>query len=225
MIKGVVFDMDGLMFDSERLINMGWHYACEQAGFSISDDVILKTLGIDLENTKRVFLEELGSDLDYDSLDRVRVEFMKQYLEEKGVPYKPGLFELLDYLKANGYKMTVATSTAGDQAAHLLEKAGVLSYFGKIVCGDDIVHGKPEPDIYLQACRNIGFLPEECMALEDSPMGILAAYRAGMRPVMIPDLIRPEKPTKKLLYALLNDLTEVIELLKKENGEGALIDV
>jgi HAD superfamily hydrolase (TIGR01509 family) len=221
MIKGVVFDMDGLMFDSERLINLGWHFAGEQAGFDITDEIIYKTLGIDLENTKRVFMEEMGADFDYDWLDRTRVLFMQDYVEKNGVPFKPGLMELLDYLKARDYKMAVATSTPEDQARHLLQKAGVLAYFEDIVCGDMIEHGKPEPEIYLKACGAIGMVPADCMALEDSPAGILAAFRAGMTPVMIPDLMGPDEETTKIYAARLETLFDVAGWLERHNNKMA----
>lgn len=218
MIKGVVFDMDGLMFDSERLINLGWHFAGEQSGFRISDEVIYKTLGIDLENTKRVFLEEMGTDFDYEWHDQARVLFMEDYVEKNGVPFKPGLMELLAYLKARDYKMAVATSTPEVQARYLLQKAGVLPYFIDIVCGDMIEHGKPEPEIYLKACGAIGMAPVDCMALEDSPAGILAAYRAGMTPVMIPDLMGPDEATAKIHAVRLETLFDVPAWLERYNN-------
>jgi len=217
MIKGIVFDMDGLMFDTERLINRGWYFAGRQAGYDITEETVFKTLGLDLGKTRRVFLEDLGEDLDFDAIDTVRVDFINDFIEKNGVPMKPGLIELLDFLKSNRYKMTVATSTDRKKAAHLFQKAGISPYFDDIVCGDMVEHGKPEPDIYLKACQLIGVAPGECLALEDSLMGIQSAYSAGMKPVMIPDLVEPDSETIKRLYARLPSLFDVIDLLNKQS--------
>ena len=132
------------------------------------------------------------------------------------MPVKPGLRPLLAFLRKNGYGMTVATSTDEEKTRYNLAKAGVEGYFAKIVCGDMVARGKPEPDIYLKACEVLGLAPAACMALEDSPAGILAAYRAGMRPVMVPDTVQPDAATEKLLYAKLPALDGVIGLLEQK---------
>jgi len=218
MIHGVVFDMDGLMFDTERLALESWRFAGAQAGYDFSEAVIVETVGLDVANTKRVFLERLGADLDFDNLRKIRFQYVKDFIQRNGVPLKPGLFELLEYLKRNHYKATVATSTEAVHARYYLEKAGVIGYFAGIVCGDAVGRGKPAPDIYQAAAGILGLVPGECLALEDSPSGVLSACRAGMKPVMIPDLVRPDEATQKLLYAQVPSLSDVIALLEQAAG-------
>ncbi|HVI42947.1 MAG TPA: HAD family phosphatase [Anaerovoracaceae bacterium] len=217
MIKGIVFDMDGLMFDTERLSAEGWAFAGKQMGLDITENIIVKALGLSIENTKRVFLNELGEAFDFSAARKIKVDYMTSYIENNGLPMKTGLIELLDYLTVNHFKITVATSTERERAQYYFDKAGISKFFDKIVCGDMIERGKPEPDIYLTASGIIGVDPYECLALEDSPMGILSAYRAGMKPVMIPDLLQPDEGTNRLLYARLPTLLDVIELLSIQN--------
>jgi len=217
MIKGIIFDMDGLMFDTERLVIKAWDFAGKQMGYSITKDIVIKTLGLNTENTRRVFIEHLGNNFDFYVIRKIRVDYMTDYIDKNGIPIKTGLIELLDFLKSNHYKMTVATSTEKEKTEYYFKKANISYYFDDIVCGDMIERGKPEPDIYLKASKIIGVAPNECLALEDSPIGILSAYRAGMKPVMIPDLVMPNEETNKILYAKLPTLFDVIELLNNQN--------
>ncbi len=217
MIKGIVFDMDGLMFDTERLVAKGWAFAGQQMGLDITEAMAFKTLGLNAADTNRVLMNELGKAFDLSATRKIRVDYVTSYIESNGIPVKTGLFELLDYLRLNHYKITVATSTERERAQYYFNKAGISNYFNQIVCGDMIERGKPEPDIYLRACELIGLSPNECLALEDSPMGILSAYKAGMKPVMIPDLLQPDEALNSLLYAKLPTLLDVIELLSIQN--------
>jgi len=217
MIRGIVFDMDGLMFDTERLVIKAWNFAGKQKGYNITEDIVVRTLGLNAENTRHIFLEQLGNDFDYDAIRRVRIDYVTDYIEKNGIPIKTGLTELLDFLKSNHYKMTVATSTDKEKAKYYFQKANISNYFDEIVCGDMIERGKPEPDIYLKASEIIGVSPDECIALEDSIMGILSAYRAGMKPVMIPDIVKPNGEISKILYANLPTLLDVIKLLNNQN--------
>lgn len=217
MIKGIAFDMDGLMFDTERLAVEGWTFAGKQMGINISEDIVIKTLGLNIENTKHVLLNNLGEAFDFSAARKIRVDYVTSYLENNGIPIKMGLIELLDYLYSSHYRITVATSTERERAQYYLNKAGISKFFNKIVCGDMIEQGKPEPDIYIRASEIIGVPPHECLALEDSPLGILSAYRAGMKPVMIPDLIQPNEEVNNLLYAKLPTLFDVIKLLSVQD--------
>jgi HAD superfamily hydrolase (TIGR01509 family) len=214
MIKGIVLDMDGVMFDTERLAIKAWSFAGAQAGLSITEELVMKTIGLNTENTKRVLFERLGSDFDFEAVRKIRVDYALDYIERNGMPMKYGLFELLDYLKTNCYKITVATSTESAKVKYYFSKSGLSEYFNEIVCGDMIIKGKPEPDIYLKACEMLGLTPPECLALEDSPNGILSAYRAGMKPVMIPDLIEPDDELRRTIYAEVPTLSHVIPLLE-----------
>ncbi len=157
---------------------------------------------------------ELGADFDYEKVRSLRIKLMNEHIDAYGVEEKPGLGELLAYLKQNAYLTAVATATDWERTKRYLGSIGRLSYFDEIVCAPMVANGKPAPDIYLEAARRLNVEPSQCMALEDSPNGILAAYRAGMYPVMVPDLSEPDEDTKKLLYRCVGDLSQVIDLLK-----------
>lgn len=216
MIKGIVFDMDGLMFDTERLAAKAWVFAGERLGLNITETMAIKTLGLNAEDTNRVICKEVGEAFDVCAARKIRADYVTAHVEHNGIPVKPGLFELLDYLCSNHYKITVATSSNSEAARYNFKKAGIAEYFDQIVCGDMIERGKPEPDIYLKAREIIGVDARDCLALEDSPMGILSAYRAGLNPVMIPDILQPDEEIKSLLYAKLPTLLDVIGLLSSQ---------
>lgn len=219
MIRGIAFDMDGLMFDTEWLAMQAWLAAGEQMGLPVSAELVLKTMGIDENGTKTLLVDHLGPDFDYPLLRRLRLEYVGRHIRDSGMPVKPGLIELLAYLKGNGYRMTMATSTQSALARRYLADAQIDVYFADIVCGDMVEHGKPAPDIYLKAAAVMGIAPAECIALEDSPTGILSAWRAGLKPVMIPDLVEPDEETSQRLYAKLVSLSEVIPLLERMNSD------
>ena len=214
MIKGVVFDMDGLMFDTEKIGKDAWQQAARHLACGFSDQLFHKILGTNLVTTIEILEGELGDKIDVRRLREIHDVYFAGCIEEKGVPVKNGLKELLEYLRTNGYGVTAASSTSKDKVRDYFKKAGVSEYFGEIVGGDMVEKSKPEPDIYLKAAEVLGLSPFECLALEDSPHGILSAYRAGLMPIMIPDLVEPDEETSRLLYAKLPSLLDVIVLLK-----------
>ncbi len=225
MIKAVVFDMDGLMFDTERLVRIAWDHAGRQMGYDIPSDLFSLTAGMDIPNTRRIFVQRLGGDFDFFACRKLRVDYMMQYILDHGLPVKRGLYELLDFLKGNGYDMAIASSTEADKVEFNLAKAGVSHYFSHLVCGGMVPRGKPAPDIYLKAVELLGLEPGECIALEDAPAGILSAYRAGLRPVMVPDLVEPDEATDRILYAKVSSLSDVVGLLIREGTAGFTLPV
>jgi len=222
MIKGIVFDMDGLMFDTERVSVEAWVRAGAQAGYAVSEAMVVETVGQDIKRTKRIFKERLGEDFDFDGLRSIKLGYVDDFIEKHGMPVKPGLHELLRYLRSNRYKIAVATSTAAARAAYYFEKAGLSGFFDGVVCGDSIQNGKPAPDIYLGACKLLGLSPAACLALEDSPAGILSAHRAGMKPVLIPDLAEPDEEIRRISFAQLDSLAGVIPLLERCTRGGSV---
>lgn len=216
MIKGIVFDMDGLMIDTEKLLAKFWRESAAEYGFNMNDEILhgMRSLSHSLAESylKNIF----GESFDYNAIRKRRIELMNYYIEKNGIEVKKGLFELLEYLKQNNYKMAVATSNPLERAEKYLKKINAFDFFEKIIGGDMIENGKPAPDIYLTACREIGLEPYECTALEDSPNGIKSAYSAGCKTIMIPDLTFPDDDTKSMLYGLCGSLDEVINILEKE---------
>lgn len=207
-IKGVIFDMDGLMLDTERLYLRFWQEAAALYGFEMTRDHVLGIRSMAAELACARLKGILGEDFDYYAIREKRRELMDAYVEQHGVEKKKGLDMLLESLSKRGIKMAVATATGKERTYPYLEQTGVIDYFDKIVTGDMIQNGKPSPDIYITAARELGLPCESCIALEDSPNGIRSAYDAGCKPVMIPDLSQPDDVTKPLLYHCCSSLEE-----------------
>ena len=208
-IKGAVFDMDGLMFDTENLTYKLQRDILAEAGLEFSLDDYKKTIGKRLADLPVLFYDLFGESYDF---DRFRLECRNAYIkytEEYGVPVKDGLFELLDKLKEKDIKIALATSTTRRSAERTLKIAGVFDYFDELVCAEDVKNGKPDPEPFLKAAEKLSLEPSECMALEDSVNGIKSAYLAGMKTVMVPDLIEPDDEIKAMCDLILGSLNEL----------------
>lgn len=218
MIRGIAFDMDGLMFDTERLAVDAWMLAAEELGYHIPYAVVAETFGMTGDLTREVLYRHYGRDFDCEGFFKVYRKH-REALLKKGIRVKPGLFRLLDYLRHNGYRYTVSTSSHEKDARRNFAMAGISDYFGEIVCGDRVARSKPAPDIYIKACEVMQLPAGDCLALEDSPLGLQAAAAAGLKPVFIPDLAEIDDSTKRLLYAKADSLADIIDLLEKERAK------
>ncbi len=211
-IKGVLFDMDGIVIDTEKLYTRFWQEAAQSLGYPMTYEMGLGMRSLSLEAGERQLKAYLGQDIDYHQVRNKRIEMMSAYIEENGVETKPGIHELLSFLKEKGIKTAIATSSPLDRAKTYLGQVGLADDFDEIISGHMVEKGKPEPDIYLFAASQLGLRPEECLVLEDSPTGILAAHRAGCVPVMIPDQDAPDEVIKRNLYGVVKSLQTVIDL-------------
>lgn len=155
-----------------------------------------------------------GEDFPYDEFGETVRALMKQRFLEEGIPLKEGVREILEYLTEKGYIIGIASSTSKGEVMDHLEKTGLTGYFRTIITGDMVEHSKPNPDIYLKACEELGVTPMNAIAIEDSPNGIRSAYRAGMKPVMIPDLIEPAPEIEAMLYGKFYSLLDVLDYIK-----------
>lgn len=214
-IELIIFDMDGLMYDTEKISYEAWVRAAEIYDYKINDEIFNLTLGANLEKTKRIFMNYFGENFPIDEVIRERVRISDEILVEKGVPIKKGLYELLEYLNDNKIRMAVATSTNRERAMALLLQSRVIDYFDCIVCGDEVEYSKSNPEIFIKVIDALSCKPESTIVLEDSESGIEAAYRAGMLPIMIPDVIQPSERTKEKLYKQFSDLTQVINVIRR----------
>ena len=212
VIKGVVFDMDGLMFDTEILTYKLQKPILAKRGIDYPVEWYLQTVGKRSEDIVLMFKKLCGDSFDYEEFRVQCREAYQKYTDEFGVPIKKGLFELLDYLKKKGIKIALCTSTTERSARRTLRISGTLPYFDELVCGDDVQRGKPHPDPFLKAAEKLGMEPEDCLALEDSLNGIKSAYSAGMTAVMIPDLIEPTDEIRPMCYKILPSLNDVIKI-------------
>ncbi len=214
MIRGVIFDMDGLMLDTEKLLAKYWMQAAREAGFPMELQHVLGIRSLAAVFAKPKLQGIFGEEFDYEAIRARRRELTAKHLQEHGIETKKGLHELLSYLREQGMKIAVATATDRERTDLYLKEVGVHDYFDAFVCGDMVKKGKPDPEIYLTACNALGLAPEECMALEDSPNGIRSAHDAGCMAVMIPDLSGPEEDLMPYLAACVEDLSKVIDLLE-----------
>ena len=213
-IKAVIFDMDGVIFDTEKLLVKYWCQAANEMGFPMTREHALHLRSLAARYAEPYLKDQFGESFNYRKVRARRKELMDDDIDLNGMKIKPGLNELMAYLKDNGYKTAVATATDFDRAVDYLEKAKVYGSFDALCCGPQVEHGKPEPDIYLFAAQKLGVEPHNCLAIEDSPNGITAAYRAGMYAVMVPDLTQPDRELQKMIYRKCDDLIGVIGVLE-----------
>ncbi len=219
-MKAVIFDMDGVLFDTEVLCMKSWMAVAEQNGLTGMEEVFPQCIGLNSNDSRRIVLEAYGEDFDYPRFREQAAAWQREYLERNDIPIKPGMEEILGWLKGSGYAVGLASSTRSSSVFSHLEQAGIRDCFSVVVTGDMVEHSKPRPDIYLLACRELGVEPKEAYAIEDSPNGIRSAHAAGMRAVMVPDMIPPDEEMRRLSTVILNDLGEVLEYLKREKGAG-----
>ena len=212
-IKGIIFDMDGLMLDTEKLLTRFWCEAAAHFGFSMTGEHVLGIRSLAAKYAIPHLRGIFGDSFDYYAVRAKRIELMNEYIAHNGIEKKPGLDMLLKKLSALDLKLAVATATDRQRTGMYLEKAGVIGYFDEIVTGDMITNGKPAPDIYITAAAALGLPCCECIALEDSPNGIRSAYDAGCKPVMIPDLSEPDEQTKPMLYGCFDSLEQFAQQL------------
>ena len=212
-IRGVLFDMDGLVLDTEKLYTRFWMEACQFYGFPMTREQALQMRAANSKLSQEKLHRFFGPEADYMKCRNKRIELMDAYIAEKGVEPKPGIYELLDALDTRGIPAAITSSSPVDRIEAHLSSVNLLHRFRKICSGYDVPWGKPAPDIYLHGAASLELPPESCLALEDAPIGILAAYRAGCVTVMVPDLDQPDAQTEALLCAKADSLKDVIELL------------
>ena len=213
-VRGVLFDMDGVILDTEKLYTRFWCEAAQALGYPMTHEMALGMRSLSREIGERQLKAYLGESVDYQQVRNKRIEMMSAFINENGVEIKPWIHELLAFLKEKGIKTSVATSSPLDRTKEYLAQVGLVDSFDELVSGHMVAHGKPAPDIYLYAASKLGLKPEECLVLEDSPTGLLAAYRAGCIPVMVPDQDMPDEEVKNRVYAVVDTLIDVVELLK-----------
>lgn len=216
MIKAVIFDMDGLMFDTEALAKKGWLIAGRELNLPITDELVYRVIGMNAASVRKTCMDYFGPNFDYDAFRGAVSGYMKKSLDEDGMPVKRGLPELLDYLKENRYQTAVASSSSRATVEDYLRRAGMEKTFSALVCGDMITRGKPEPDIFLKAAEELGAAPEDCLILEDSSNGIRAAHAAGMRVIMVPDLIEPTADLRAMTSKVCGSLHDIIPFLEDD---------
>lgn len=199
----IIFDMDGLIFDTERTFMEQLAIAMMEKGYTLTREKYAETLGLGGEKLKRVMYETYGDDYPFEETSRIAMDRIRKILESVGLTIKPGIAELLEYLRQKGRKCAVASSTHSDMVEEYLEKSNLRKYFEVIIGGEKVRMSKPEPDIFLLACEKLGCSPSEAVVLEDSENGVRAAAAAGIKVVCVPDLKEPCKEVYKMASAVV----------------------
>ena len=218
-IKAVIFDMDGLLLDSESISLSTFITACRECDFEPDLEVYYKCVGTTYDKAKEILQEGYGSAFPLEMITR---RWEKKYAEEQldgYIPLKAGVLNLLQYLGRKGLRRAVVTSTYKEYALKKLANAGIISRFELILTGDEIIHPKPHPEIYLTACRRLKEEPVNCLALEDSDAGVLAAFNAGLKVIQVPDLLQPSPEVKALGHKIVKSL-EDIEIILEHGMPG-----
>lgn len=214
-IYGLVFDMDGLIFNSERVVQRSWDYAGKVLGYEHFGEHIYHTIGFNVTRREAYFRENVCPDFPMEEFNQLTRKRYHQIVEEEGLEKKPGVEALLQYAKESGYRVALATSSRRAHASELMKDQGLLQYFDGAVYGDMVSAGKPNPEIYQKACQEIGTAPENALALEDAPSGIRAADAAGMRSIIVPDLVEPNEEILRMVWHRYDTLFDVLRLLKE----------
>lgn len=216
-LGGIIFDMDGLLIDSERMINEAVVRGGREMGIKDIERISLLAIGSTNQRTREIYYENCG-DVDFDRLMELKHMYLDEMLGDGFFPLKPGAEHILRQVKDAGYRTAVGSSTREWAVRKFLGGPGLLKYFDVLVCGDMGCKSKPDPDIFLACAEKMRLSPRECAVLEDSPNGIRAAHAAGMLPIMIPDMIEPTEEIISMTYAVKKSLYEAAELF-----EGGLL--
>ena len=217
IIKAVIFDMDGVIIDTEPLLAKYWCQAAREYGFPMEYQHALQLRSCSEKYASPFLKKTFGDGFDYRTVRARRKELMNEDIEKNGIVKKKGIDELLDYLDGTDLIKAVATATDLERAEKYLKLIGLYDRFDTICCGSMVKNGKPDPDIYFLAAEKIGIAPENCIAVEDSPNGIKSAYSAGMHPIMVPDLTQPDEELEKMLFGKCGSLLGVRDILEKLN--------
>lgn len=218
MIRAALFDMDGTMFDTERIYSEGWLAGAKQYGYPLTEEMLVAFHGQSPEENCKNFKNLFGEDARYWEVRDVRRKYVEEKLAKYGVPVKPGLFRILPALRERGIRICIATATARERAEALWAETGITPYIDFAVCGDEVTACKPDPEIFLTAAAKCQASPSECLVLEDAANGIRAAHRAGCHPILIPDTEPVTDEMRRLaehIFPSLMEVSEWIEEVKK----------
>ena len=211
-IKAIIFDMDGVILDSESISDITWRKAAEEKGLSVNDEILNACRGSNKNDTIQTLKKYYGSNFDSEAFLERTSELFHEIEEKDGIPLLPYAKEILEYLKPR-YRLALASSTRGPTVERQLMAAGVIDFFETRTTGEMVEHSKPNPEIYLMACKSIGMNPEDCAAVEDSLNGIRSAYAAGLKPVMVIDKIQPTEEIRKMCFAIFDSLEGLKSIL------------
>lgn len=214
-IEAVLFDMDGVIFNTESVYLDVWTKVFQKYGYKMTKDIYISVMGSGRKNVIKTFLNVYGQDLPIIQMYQEKDEKLAEVIEKGQVPMKIGVKEILTFLRGNGYKVALATSAKRDRAIKQLKMANIEEVFDVIVSGDEVTNAKPDPEIFLKASRKLSVNPENCIVIEDSPAGVKSAYNAKMIGIHVEDLKKADEEILKYCHRSFKSLLEVKEYLSK----------
>ena len=218
MIKAVLFDMDGTIFDTEAIYRRAWIRAAKDVGFNVDMDRFFELVcGLNMADMTALVHHVYGEDAPFEELRARRRFYLEEELAAGILPFKSGAPDILYSLKEQGIRIALVTSSGRPLVDRYLKMSGLENVFDVIMTGETVVHGKPHPEIFLNAAAKLGIDPSHCMVVEDSPNGIRAGHAAGMYTVMVPDLHPCTEELQSLLWHCCNTLSDLLPLIEKEN--------
>ena len=220
-IKAILFDMDGLLLDSERIALLAFVDSCREHDFEPNMEVYHKCIGTNTATTREILLKGYGDNFPYEAISKLWVKKYHEEVLNKPVPMKEGALSLLEYLEQEGFKKAIVTSTRKKTALVKLSNAKILHFFNIVLGGDQVLNGKPDPEVYLIASQKLDEPPSRCLALEDSDNGVLAAHNAGLTVIQVPDLKEPSVKIQALGHKIVKSLTEVERMFKSFNSTSS----
>ena len=212
-MKSIIFDLDGTLIDTEKLYRKYWPMALADYGYELSDERALTLRSLGRPFAPRQFKEWYGEDFDYNLIRKRRKEYVEGYIEKNGVELRPGVKEILSYLKDKDITVAIATATDLERTEKYLEMTGIREYFKHIICATMVENGKPAPDIYEYACDKLGVDPSECYAVEDAPNGVKSAYAAGLKVIFVADQAPADDFLEEMIYSdlpIISDIKNII---------------
>ncbi|MCR5215850.1 MAG: HAD-IA family hydrolase [Lachnospiraceae bacterium] len=221
-VRGVIFDMDGILFDTEKLYERFWMEAAAVDGFTMTPQDVSSIRSTDAALCEEILRKRFGKDFSYPQVKARRIALMEEYTRTQGIEKKKGVDELLSFLQNHGIKIALATTSPLVRAEEFLRQGGIRSYFDTLITGDMVSHSKPDPEIFLLAAKSLGLSTEDCLILEDSFNGVRAAYRAKIPVIMVPDRDEPSEEIRQKAMRVSKDLLEVLQFLEKY---GFLVNV
>ena len=214
--KAVIFDMDGVIFDTEKVYLDIWTEVFEKYGYKMTKELYVTVMGTGRKNVIKTFLENFGDDLPIEKMYEEKDNQLFYRIENQGIPLKEGVKELFSMLKKKDYKIALATSAKRERVEKQIKDKWLKESFDAIVCGDDVEKGKPSPDIFLKAAKEIDVEPENCFVVEDSPAGIKAAFSGGMKGIHVEDLKVADEEILKYCQKNFKNLQEIKKYLSCE---------
>lgn len=208
--KAAIFDMDGLLLDTERIFMDAFKNTCAELNHKFDMSLFISIIGTNSVKTKDILTEGFGRGFNHDRFREVWIRHVDEYLSTNSIPLKEGAVDLLEKINSLPLPMAIATSTRYQDAVNTLESTCIIDFFKFVVGGDHVANGKPHPEIYLKTADKLGMSPVECIVFEDSENGVKSAHAAGMDVIQIPDLVTPTEEIKGLGHRIYDSLDMVI---------------